>query len=353
MSPSLDHGRGTYVLDFHVKGIGRVRRASGTTDLRTYNDIKAMFRLLKKMGRQDIIRAVYDKLVTPMEVWERYRTGKLDQLPSAESIRGLWGPDGALAVWHQKIKTMHRANSVRQAWLALAKLDPKAKGSIADLPKLLATYRIQCEAAEHGQSFRSVRNNVRAFLRDTVGKSHPLYVAVAHMATVAIDREPGNPFTAAGLAAFLKDVEAKYDAETTAMARSLAFSGMRPVEYWREWEHLTPDVIRVLTAKQRNGKKLYRRVPVVVEITKPTTARRTFEDRMREVTREHVCYDLRRTYMHLAEQAAIPRSRRMAYLGHAAGDVSGRYEEHEVTAYLAGDVAQLRASLATTFGFAP
>ena len=39
----------------------------------------------------------------------------------------------------------------------------------------------------------------------------------------------------------------------------------------------------------------------------------SFERRMRKLTRDHVPYDLRRTFMHLMEQAGIPRSRRMSW----------------------------------------
>ena len=58
-----------------------------------------------------------------------------------------------------------------------------------------------------------------------------------------------------------------------------------------------------------------------------------------------VPYDLRRTYSHWMELAAIPRTRRRMYMGHAAKDVTDLYEEHEVTAFLEEDAAKLRAFL--------
>ena len=41
------------------------------------------------------------------------------------------------------------------------------------------------------------------------------------------------------------------------------------------------------------------------------------------------------------EDAEIPRTRRMKYLGHGVKDVTGRYERREITAFLAEDRQQL------------
>jgi hypothetical protein len=60
-------------------------------------------------------------------------------------------------------------------------------------------------------------------------------------------------------------------------------------------------------------------------------------------------YDGRRVYAQVMELAGIPRSRRMAYMGHAAGDVTALYERQEVRAYLEADAAKLRNVLAPIF----
>jgi hypothetical protein len=274
-----------------------------------------------------------------MDLYDRYRTEKLDQLPSAETMRPLWS---VADDWLRKIpaKQTHRARSVRHSWLALKRLPQPASASIAHLPALLTTYRAQCEAKGTAQIFANARNNARAFMRDTVGTTHPLYLAVIKVQPIPTVRAAHHPFSRTSLPVFLAAMREAHGPEIEQMARTLALTGMRPEEYWHDWsvEHGT---LRVRNAKQRNGKVTYRRVFLAVEPLRPTVARRTFEDKMREVTRHHVCYDLRRTFMHLMEQARIPRSRRMYYLGHAAGDVSGLYEEHEVDEYLLADRRRL------------
>jgi hypothetical protein len=67
-----------------------------------------------------------------------------------------------------------------------------------------------------------------------------------------------------------------------------------------------------------------------------------------KLTKDHpllaglVVYDARRTFAHWLELAKIPRSRRMAYLGHSVRDVTDRYEQHSVEFYLTADRKALR-----------
>lgn len=323
------------VIDRAFPGIGRVRKASGTSDAATHKAILAMFTMLVKKGRLDLIRAWADGLIHAMDLYDRYRTEKLDQLPSAETMRPLWrAADDWLAAIPKK--QIHRARSVRHSWLALKRLPQPAQASVAHLPALLTAYRAQCEAKGTTQMFDNTRNNVRALLRDTVGTTHPLYLAVVQVKPLPVTRKAHHPFSRTSLPVFLAAMRDAHGPVIEAMARTLAMTGMRPEEYWHDWTVEAGGVLRVKTAKQR-GKVTYRRVFLAVDPVRPAVARRTFEDKMRAVTRHHVCYDLRRTFMHLMEQARVPRSRRMYYLGHAAGDVSGLYEEHEVDEYLIAD----------------
>lgn len=336
------------MIDRWYVGI-HIKRVSGTDDPTTHANILAMFPVLVRKGRLDLIRAIADGVVRPLDVYDRYCTDKLDLLPTAETMRALWTTgerEGVADEWLRKITATHRAKSVKATWAALQAQPQKAGASIAALPKLLELYRAACEASGVGQMFKNARNNARAFLRDTVGTSHPIYLAVKDIDPLDVEREAGHPFTVTTLPLFLAGMREAHGLSYDAMARSLAFSGMRPVEYWGEWLPVSDRVVRIRTAKQRRGKVRYRLVPTVEPLVRPTCARRTFEDKMREVTRGHVCYDLRRTFMHLMEQAKIQRTRRQQYLGHSIGDVSSRYEEHDVDEYLAPDRAALLRYLA-------
>jgi integrase len=56
-------------------------------------------------------------------------------------------------------------------------------------------------------------------------------------------------------------------------------------------------------------------------------------------------YDLRRTYANWLEAAGVPRTRRMLYMGHGSVDITGRYEWHEVKAFLAEDAEKMKGWL--------
>jgi hypothetical protein len=328
------------MIDRWFPGGIRIKRVSGTSDAKTHKAILAMLDMLVAKARLDLIRAIAEGIVHPLDVYDRYRTDKLDQLPSAETMRPLWTVGERLGVadeWQRKIKAPHRAKSVRYSWAGLKAMPQKAGASLDALPALVTFYRDACESSGTAQMFKNCRNNVRAFLRDTVGTTHPLYLAIKEIEPLDVERESGHPFTAATLIPFLAAMRDKHGESVEAMARSLALSGMRPTEYWGDWLPESDTVVKVRTAKQRKGKVRYRLVFTVVPLVRPSSARRTFEDKMREVTRSHVVYDLRRTFMHLMEQAKIQRTRRRQYLGHSFGDVGDRYEEHEVAEYLDRD----------------
>ena len=344
------------IIDRKFPGIGRVRRVSGTSDRATHKAILAMFTMLVKKGRLDLVRAWAEGMIHAMDLYDRYRTDKLDKLPSAETMRPLWTVGDRVGVadqWLGKIKAKHRAKSVRYSWAGLKAQPQKASASLADLPALVELYREACEASGTAQMFKNARNNVRAFLRDTVGVDHALYLAVKAIKPLDVEREEGNPFTRASLPVFLAAMKDAHGPRYEAMARSLALTGMRPEEYWGDWSVVSPTVIRVRTAKQRRGKVKYRRVFTVTPIVRPFCARRTFEDKMREVTRAHVCYDLRRTFAHLMEEAKIPRTRRRLYMGHGLGDVTDRYEESDVAEYLEPDRKRLARLLKAGSASAP
>jgi hypothetical protein len=205
------------------------------------------------------------------------------------------------------------------------------------------------DKAETASMFNNARKNAQAYLRATLGADHPLYVQTRAIAPLPTRRQTSRPFTRLTLPPFLRAMEVMHGVGTMETARSLALSGMRPVEYWGAGWTSDGLTATVTTAKQRNGEVKIRKVPLVLPLTLPAISRDTFERRMRKVTRDHEVYDLRRTFMHLMEQAGIVRSRRQMYFGHGPADVSALYEEHEVAEYLNTDRAKLAAYLHECF----
>lgn len=332
-------------IDRRFAGIGRLKLSSGTTDGPTFKRINAMLTMLHQKGRLDILRALQAKIVSPLDVWDRYRTNRLDKLPTVETVIPLWP---ALEAFRAEVSGADARDSWRGTVNALQRQVAGTTPTVADIPKILTTYRKQAEKAQTASMFNNARKNLQAYLRATVGADAPLYVTTRAIAPLPTNRRASRPFTRSTLPPFLNAMLAMHGEATAASARSLALSGMRPVEYWGgKWTlDGAGEVATIVTAKQRNGKVKIRRVPLVQPIAPPGCSRDSFERRMRNVTGPaHELYDLRRTFMHLMESAGIPRSRRMSYLGHGPADVSALYEEHEVLEYLAQDRATLAAYL--------
>jgi integrase len=322
-----------------MAGVGRLKVASGTTNVQTYKRIVGMVDALKAAGRLDLLRAMKERVVTPLEVWDAYRLHDLDSLPSAETIRLLWGETGALEAWRAALdaSAKHKASMVT-SFAALQKIG-RAEATITDLPELVTRYRKLCESKGHARSFNLARSHVQAFLRDTTGRSHRLYRKIADLKTLPIDRSEGNPLRVKAL----DDLLAKLPSATARAAEAMAMTGMGPGEYWGRWT-VEEDRIRIHGTKRAGRKRL---VPKVIEIERPTLHPRTFANHLTALTAGEVtAYDFRRTYAHFMEEAGIPRARRKLYMGHAAGDVTDLYERHEVQTYLIADAAKLRAYLA-------
>lgn len=337
--PSRDHARGTYIIDRTLPSVGRLKVASGTTSIPTYRRILAMIDALKAAGRLDLLRAMKDRVVTPLEVWDAYRLSDLDRLPSAETIRLLWGDVGALDAWRTGFKASDKhLESIGTSFAALEKI-AAVGANVGDLPDLIIRYRKQCDAKGFARSFNLARSHVQAFLRDTLGRSHRLYRKIGDVKPLPVDRAEGHPMTVAELDMII----AKLPPKSAAAAHDMAMTGMGPKEYWGRWSD-EGDRVKIHGTK-RKGR--LRTVPRIADIGKPQLHPRTFANHLTDLLAgDRTAYDFRRTFAHLMEEAAIPRARRKLYLGHAAGDVTDLYERHEVEAYLKADALTLVGYLA-------
>ncbi len=119
-----------------------------------------------------------------------------------------------------------------------------------------------------------------------------------------------------------------------AAAWSMATTGMGPSEYWGRWDVMA-DRVRVYGTKREARA---RDVPLIRSPAVPRLSKDNFRKQINKLTGGRVePYDFRRTYSRWMERAGIVRARRKMYMGHAAGDVTGLYERHELEAYLVAD----------------
>jgi integrase len=329
----------TLIIDRSFRGVGRVKKATGTTDPRVRRKMNRMLDDLADQGRLDLLRALRDGELTLMELHDAYQRRALDALPLGPIARplpktmqswidGLRVPDDVSAK-HKDSLTVSRRYLERE----------DAKATVADLPRVVEALR-DTLGAKHPRSFNLVRSAALAFVRATLKRSHPLWLAVAAVEPRKVKASKRRtPLALKQLAGFFPAPESD---PVDAVAWGMAFTGMGPSEYWGAW-HVRADRIHIEGTK-RAGR--VRDVPLVRAPAAPRLSRDLFRKKVNERTAAAISpYDLRRTFANWMEAAGVPRTRRRLYLGHGAGDVTGLYELHEVTAFLAEDALKLRSYL--------
>lgn len=339
MTPHRDTKGGSLVIDRRFRGVGRIKRASGTDNPAVFRKLSRMLTALADEGRVDLLRSIRDGDLTLMEVHDAYQRKALEQLPTGDTAKPLvatmraWLPDYSCSDKHRESMGTSINYFEREA--------PRA--TVADLPRVLDALRGTLGKA-HPRSFNLARSAALTFARDTLKRNSPLWLAVAAVepmgakAVKARAKRRRKPLTVQEM----RDLFPKRESDPIdAIAWTMATTGMHQKELWGRWS-VQADRIHVSGTK-REGRE--RDVPLVLSPVVPRMHRRTFEDAIRERTAAITPYDLRRTYARWLQDAKIPRTRRRLYYGHGAVDISDLYEEYEVAEYIAADGAALRTLL--------
>jgi integrase len=322
------------VVDRQFRGVGRIKRATGTDDPKLLRLLDSMLDTLYRAGRVDVLRLIQSGHLHPLAVWSQYRLGDLNQLPSALTMRPL---KEAMEAWLENADTgdWNRA-SRRYAVRALLKL-AKKNAAIEDLPDLL---RALSNTTQRAAMFNRTRAAVQAFVRDTIGKSQPLYGRIRDIRVKQERPRMGNPQSPDQL----RELAEKLEPSFASIMWSMALTGMGPGELWGKWtQH--PTHIHVHGTK-RKGR--VRDIPRIYPIAAPTRLYRAFFDALAAASGGTVKpYDLRRTYANWMEAAEISRVRRKIYLGHSVGDVTDLYERHELEKFWQEDAERMRRYMGT------
>lgn len=321
----------TLIIDRTFKGVGRIKIRTGTKLPAVRRKFSRMLTTLADEGRIDMLRALRDGRIHIMQLHDAYQRKTLDQLPSAETARPL-AP--AMRDWIESFGATKHAVSLETSLSYLE--GAKASALVSDLPQLLMTLRVTL-GRSHPRSFNMLRSAASGFIRQTLTRSHPLYAQVLAVELVAVRKTKRHrPLTVAEMRAWFPNPQTD---DLDAIAWGMATTGMGAGEYYGRWSVLL-DRVHVEGTKTEHRE---RDVPLLLPPAVPRMHRRTFEDKLRQRTsRAMTPYDLRRTYANWMEAAGILRTRRKLYMGHSAGDITGGYELHEVSAFLAEDGRSLR-----------
>jgi hypothetical protein len=354
-------------IDVVIAGVGRIKKQSGVHDRRERDEMVAMLRTLPKQGHLELVRGIHENRWTILEVYAHYTAGTLARLSGPQDDQAL---DTLLEPWLETALCADGTRENRRAAFRALKSDGRRVYALRDVPGMLAAYRRTCEAAGHPRAFNVAKTCVQAFLRDMVGRRHQLWIDVADTEKL---RERGE-----GLSGFsVTEALAVRDDLSPVVGRawwSMCLTGMGPKEFWVDGWTVADDRVHI------KGEKAFGRVrdvPLVDMPVRPEISRRgyvtalrrlsvrrltaLFTERLeREPTRQelatamreergeiwHVApYRARKTFARWAEDAGVPRVRRLMYLGHGKQDVTDRYERYQVQEFLREDARRMRALL--------
>lgn len=327
----------TLRIDRRFKGVGRLNRASGTTNPAIKRKIDRMLTALYDEARIDILRALRDGHVSFMQVYDAHRRRALHELPVGETMPEL---AAAMESWIERSAAEYSSEHLEALETSRRYFKKhEATAQIADLPRLLDELRATL-GAKHPRSFNMARTSALAFVRAMMKRSHPLWIACSAVEPKKLPkRVTRSTLTPDAMRGFFPDPESDV---IDAIAWGMVTTGMGQKEYWGKWE-TRADRIHVRGTK-RAGR--LRDIPLARRPAVPRLSRDRFEKRFRaRIGGQFTPYDLRRTYSQWLEAAGVPRTRRRLYMGHGARDVTDLYEQHEVTTFLVEDAGKLAAYL--------
>lgn len=328
----------TLPIDLQFRGVGRLHVRSGTTKKATRNTMRDMLRNLYEMGRADILRDIKANKVRVLDVYERYRTGRLDQLPSGDLMGGLrvkW------VTWLDAKELDRRTRRDYEQAIDRVMAHVTTGATLGELPAALKAHRKACRGARP-RTFNKDRAAALSFLSGLVGDRHWLYAECVREETLKIPESSKmavNPQTVSEI----RELGTKLPAHHALTLWAYFLTGMRPEEMFQEDEcrwTLEADRVRVMGTKTSASVRVVPRVGLLV---KPSLKRRSFAKALSKASGKTVTpYDLRRSYAQLLDLARIPQFRQDYYMAHGPKDLNTLYKRaKECEQYLAEDATAI------------
>lgn len=359
--PIRHNNRGTLVIE-RTFGATKVRRASGTNDPRTFQDVVKTLDSLVVAGRIDLVQAVADGAIRPLELHEKARSGSLPVIAGTgpnvaptttlltQAVADFLATKTAGELYMKDL----RSNIDRIVDRAFEDFGPRPK--LSCLPSVLASLRTEYQAAGHRSSFNTLRGAALALARGSRKQPSALWEQVLSVDRFKIDdddRREHRPFTVVE-AKSIRDLLNEKKNHAGEMFWALCITGMRPKEYfdkaWSLHPHREPYYIDIRGTKTKSAK---RKIPLIeASMVKPSMAYTTFSRLFRKIVAPFertakgelrwTLYDARRSYAVWSEAAGIPRSRRRYYMGHSKEDITAHYEQTKMEDIFMEDAVALR-----------
>ena len=175
-----------------------------------------------------------------------------------------------------------------------------------------------------------------SFLKDQVGKRDERYLTVQYDIPALPHR---TKHTTGVTPDDAREIAEQLDPLAARIWWGLCVTGMRPSEFWGDWE-VEGNVVHVRGTKSENAE---RAIPLLYPITKPGLTYRQFNRRLEKLNLPVRARTGRKSFARWMNEGGIPRTRRRAYIGHATReDVTDRYEGYSPEKYFDEDRQRLR-----------
>jgi hypothetical protein len=368
MTPHQSNDRGTLVIDRQFRGVGRLRRASGTKLPRELRRINDLLSDLFQRRRLDYLIAVRDGQLHPLDLLHQVEQFGMHSLAALPAPADLAPIADAWERWCARIPKANTARMYRLAWqhlrigallrargddapsydeakAELARLDEAgttpdtAKGlSLADLPEVLLRLRA---AMEHlPPTFNRTRASVQAYLKQAVGTKHAAYLALE-----GVERLKESPRRRTGRT-LARALEIR-DALPAAEGRLwwwLVLHGLRVGEYFElndvTWSE-QGELLDLVGGKTDNATRV---LPLLGTIPKKAVPLRRFRETLTDFgVTPHIA---RYTFKSFAQDAGIPEQRVEQYMGRSTRGMSGLYARVDLREWIPQDRKVLLAYIA-------
>lgn len=334
------HDRGTMQVDIRIRGI-EIKKATGCHDTRKgRSDFAAVKAMLRSFGepateRLDLLRDIADGRIKIIDAYPAYQQGTLDQL-----VTGPRATADLRTAWDAWVKRSGGGNVRNRTYAIDALLAVRKAAKVADLPPLVRAMIDRYQAAGKARTGNQYRVLVLAFLRDTMGKRHPLKIQVGDIPSLPYKAKHGNPQTVVQATAIRSALPTHHGNHWW----DLCLTGMRSKEYFEtQWSDVGMWV-EVAGTKNASADRI---VPKVEPLQGPKTQYQAFRKALAKLAKKGTipkvtAHDARRSFRIWLRQAGVARVDRDLVLGHAGRDMEAIYEHQEQVQVMNGITGKLK-----------
>lgn len=331
--------KGTLLLDKRYPGVGRIVRRSGTMKATTLNQIKAAMDQMYSDGRLEVLEALRDKVLTPLEFLDSHKKKETKSFRSvADLVVIKYDPDenpaavkSPLFDWLDSLssdddpKSETTRRGYRGRFKQFLKFVPDG-AKVGDIPLYLERMRRQYEKAGKYRSYNETRMALQSFLSKQFTELNATYQAIIYSKKLkTFEHKPkrtGNPLSVGDVLQLM----AKMSEAAAAMFWTLCCTGMIWKEYTIDgWEvDRTAHCVRIHGVK-RTGRD--RRIPILSDgLVTPSLSYKHFRKELRKASKRKVVpKDARNTFARWMEEAEIIETHRQYYMGHKQKDLTAGY----------------------------